>query len=146
MGIQLRRFLLGAVPALLLWLAGWTALGVLVGLPVEHFLGVFQKLLVRGVLMLAVGAAGYFGLQHLQRQGLAAEHRRAVWLPLTLLITGAALASMAAGALAIGRGLVGDDGATWRDALIVAALLSAVGGITVIKDRSQRGTPPPAAS
>ncbi len=146
MGIPLRRFLLGAVPSLLLWVVTWTALGILIGLPVEHFLGIFQKLLVRGVLLLVVGAAGYAGLHRLQRQGLMAEQRRAVWLPLTLLISGGAVASMIAGVLAIGRGLVDDDAATWIDALLVAVLLAAVGGITVLKDRSHHGAPPTAAA
>jgi len=142
MGIPLRRFLLGALPALLLWLVGWTSLGILVGLPVEHVLGVFQKLILRGGILLAVGAVAYFGLHHLQRRGLLAEQRRAVWLPLTLLITGGAVASMTAGVLAIGRGLVGDDTATWLDGLFVAVLLAVVGGVTVVKDRSRRAVPP----
>ena len=146
MGIHLRRFLLGAMPALLLWLVTWTALGVLVGLPVAHVLGVFQKLLLRGVLMLVLGVAGYAGLRRLQRQGLVAQQRRVVWLPLTLLLAGAAVASMVAGVLAIGRGLVGDDGATWIDALLVAVVLGAVGGFTVVQNRSQRGIPPTAPS
>ncbi|HLZ70416.1 MAG TPA: VTT domain-containing protein [Dehalococcoidia bacterium] len=135
MGIRLPRFLLAALPALLLWLVSWTALGVLVGLPVEHLLGVFQKLLLRGVLLVVIGAAGYVGLRRLQRQDLVAERRRVVWLPLTLLLTGAAVASMAAGVLAIGRGLVGDDQATWVDALLVAVVVTAVGGATLVKNQ-----------
>jgi len=52
MGIRLSRFLLAALPALLLWLVSWTALGVLVGLPVrppdrttrlQNFIGLRRK-------------------------------------------------------------------------------------------------------
>jgi len=141
MGLRLRRFLVGAVPALLLWVVAWTTLGVLIGQPVEHFLGVFQRLLLRGVLLLIVGVAGYAGLHRLQRQGLMAEQRRVVWLPLTLLISGGAVASMVAGVLAIGRGLVDDDRATWIDSLIVAILLAAVGGATLLRNRMRPPDP-----
>jgi membrane protein DedA with SNARE-associated domain len=143
-GVPLRRFLLGAIPSLLVWLIAWTALGILIGQPAEHFLGVFHRLLLRGVLLLVVGGAGYFGLHRLQQQGLLAQQRRLVWLPLTLLIAGGAVASMVAGVLAIGRGLVEDDGAVWLDALLVAVTMTAVAGIAVLRDRSRRGLPPAA--
>ncbi len=137
LGIRLRRFLLGAVPSLLIWVVGWTALGILIGLPVEHFLGVFQRLLLRGVLMVVLGAMVYAGLRRLQRQGLIAQQWRAVWLPLTLLLTGTAIASMVVGFLAIGRGFVGDDGATWIDALLAALTLAAVGGVAMLKGHAR---------
>jgi len=137
MGIPSRRFLLGAIPSLLLWVVTWTTLGVLIGVPIEHFLGVFQRLLLRGILLLVVGAAGYLGLRRLQREELGVQ-RRVVWLPVALLVTGGAAACMGAGVLAIGRGLVGDDRGTWIDALLVAVLMAAVGGITLVKNRSTR--------
>jgi membrane protein DedA with SNARE-associated domain len=143
-GIPLRRFLLGAIPSLLVWLVAWTALGILIGQPVEHFLGVFHRLLFRGILLVVMGAAGYAGLHRLQRQGLLAQQRRLVWLPLTLLIAGSAVASMVAGVLAIGRGLVEDDGAVWLDALFVAITLTVAAGIAVVRDRSRRAVPPAA--
>jgi hypothetical protein len=142
LGLRPRRFLLGAVPALALWLATWTTLGVLVGLPVQHALGVYHRLILRGGILVALGLASYVGLHHLQRYGLEAGDRRVVWLPLALLITGGAVASVVAGVLAIGRGLVGDDAATWLDALLVAALLAAVGGVTTLKDHLGRGSTP----
>jgi membrane protein DedA with SNARE-associated domain len=142
LGVRPRLFLLGAVPALALWLATWTTLGVLVGLPVEHALGVYRRLILRGGIVVALGLGSYVGLQHLQRYGVEAGDRRVVWLPLALLITGGAIASVVAGVLAIGRGLVGDDAATWLDALLVAALLAAVGGVTALKDYLQRGGAP----
>ncbi|MHB8577055.1 MAG: DedA family protein, partial [Dehalococcoidia bacterium] len=46
-GLPPRRFLLGAVPALIAWQGGWTLLGVLVGVPAEHFLGRFERLALR---------------------------------------------------------------------------------------------------
>jgi membrane protein DedA with SNARE-associated domain len=146
MGLPLGRFLLGAIPSLLLWLVTWTTLGVLVGLPVEHVLGVFQKLILRGGILLGLGVAGYVGLHRLQRQGLLAQQRRIVWLPLMLLITGGAVACMAVGVLAIGRGLVGDDGATWIDGLLAAVMVAMVGAITMVRDRSRPKVPPTEAS
>jgi len=145
MGIRLRRFLLGALPALLIYLLMWTGLGVLVGVPIEHLLGEFQTLLLRGALLLVLGVAGYFGLRRLQRQGLVSEQRRVVWLPLTLLISAGAVASMVAGVLAMGRGLVGKSGAAWIDVLTVALVLAMIGGIAAAKDRSSRHERPPHA-
>jgi membrane protein DedA with SNARE-associated domain len=142
MGVRPRRFLPGAVPALALWLGTWTVLGVLVGLPVEHALGVYRRLILRGALLVGLGLASYVGLHHLQRYGLEAGDRRVVWLPLALFITAGAIASVVAGVLAIGRGLVGDAAATWLDALLVAALLAAVGGVTALKDHLRRGSTP----
>ncbi len=141
MGIQLRRFLLGAVPALMLWLGVWTALGVLVGIPLEHALGVFQRLILQGGILVGVGVAGYIGFHTIQGRGMPAGQRRAVWLPLTLLIAAGAIASMAAGVLAIGRGLVGDDAATWLDALVVALVLAVVGAVTLVRDHIRYRAP-----
>jgi hypothetical protein len=48
----MRTFPLGAAPALLIWEIAWIALGMLVGLPVAHYWGRFEKLAVRSGLLL----------------------------------------------------------------------------------------------
>lgn len=140
-GIRLRPFLLGAVPALLLWELGWLPLGLVVGLPAERLLGQFERLVVRGGVLLVLGGIAYVGLHRLQRQGLAADARRLVWLPLVLLVGGGAVACCVAGVLAIGRGLVGDDGASWVDGLLIAIVLAAVGGISLARNRWRMARP-----
>lgn len=50
-GMELRVFLRGALPAILVWTGTFTALGVLVGLPAEHFLNRFERLGVTGGLL-----------------------------------------------------------------------------------------------
>lgn len=61
--VDLRTFLLGAIPALLLWQIGWMVLGMLVGLPVAHLLGHFEKLALRGVILIALGAVVLFAVR-----------------------------------------------------------------------------------
>lgn len=56
-GMDLRLFLLGALPAIVLWTGVFTLLGTLVGLPVERFLNRFERLGTSGAL-LALLAAG----------------------------------------------------------------------------------------
>jgi membrane protein DedA with SNARE-associated domain len=54
--VQVRTFLLGAVPALLLWEGVWIVVGMLIGLPVAHFLGRFEKLALQGALLVILGS------------------------------------------------------------------------------------------
>jgi len=64
-GVSIRSFLLGVVPAIVVWVTAFTLLGMLVGLPAQHFLGRAGRILTDGVVLLAVGAAGYLALRHI---------------------------------------------------------------------------------
>lgn len=64
--VPLRRFLLGAIPAILVWVGICTVLGALVGIPVEHVLTRVEKLAATGVLLLLAGGGAYLAVRHVQ--------------------------------------------------------------------------------
>jgi membrane protein DedA with SNARE-associated domain len=133
-GVGVGRFLVGALPALLLWEVGWVTLGVVVGLPAAHLLGGVERLVLQGAILIALGAVGYVGLRRLSRDGAPAQARRGIWLLLTLCVVGSATASTAAGVLAVGRGLVGDEQSTWIDTLVVGVLVAVVASAVLLKN------------
>ena len=53
-GLKLRRFLAGVVPASALWVAAFIGLGVFVGAPVERLLGSFETYGLQALVMVAV--------------------------------------------------------------------------------------------
>jgi membrane-associated protein len=63
--LDLRTFLLGAVPAIILWVGVFTALGILVGAPAMQALGRVQRLAAEGFVLTAVGVAAYLGIRHI---------------------------------------------------------------------------------
>lgn len=68
-GVDMRSFILGIIPTILLWVTGFTLLGMLVGLPAQHLLGRVGKLATDGVILLLVAVAGYLALRHIPPVG-----------------------------------------------------------------------------
>lgn len=64
-GVEMRSFLLGVIPTIAAWVVSFTLLGMLVGLPAQHFLGRVGKLATDGIILLLVGVAGYLALRHI---------------------------------------------------------------------------------
>jgi membrane protein DedA with SNARE-associated domain len=125
--IKLRTFLLGAIPALIAWEIILIGLGMVVGLPAEHYLGRFQRLALRGLLMAGIGIAAYFGLRRLA----VTESVPTRWLPergsslLAAIVGGCIVASVATGLLAVGRRIAGVQAYGWIDLTIIAVLVAA---------------------
>jgi membrane-associated protein len=65
--IPRRTFVAGLVPAIVVWLGVFTSLGAAVGTPIEHHLGRLEHLILRGVVFIAIGLAGYLAVRHLPR-------------------------------------------------------------------------------
>lgn len=63
--VSLRDFLLGVVPAVVIWVAIFTILGIAVGAPAMALLSRAQRLAAEGAVLLAVGAAAYLGVRHI---------------------------------------------------------------------------------
>lgn len=61
-GISLPTFVAGLLPATLVWVVGFTLLGMVVGIPAQHFLGRLGHLALEGAILLATGLAGYVAL------------------------------------------------------------------------------------
>ena len=64
-GIDVRLFLTGAIPSIVLWVGGFTLLGILVGVPAEHMLSRVQRLAPEGAVLAVIGVAAYVGVRHI---------------------------------------------------------------------------------
>jgi membrane protein DedA with SNARE-associated domain len=78
-GVDLWRFLLGVVPAIAVWVTGFTLLGVFVGIPAERVLGRFEAYAVRLGLVLAGLVVGYILIDRLP--WITAPHSRPPEVP-----------------------------------------------------------------
>jgi membrane protein DedA with SNARE-associated domain len=136
-GVGIRPFLLGALPALVLWAAGWITLGALVGLPAQRLLGAFHRILLWGSVSLVLGALGYAGVHYLRRYWQGNAQRRPQWLSAVFVTMAGAVVSVAAGLLAAGSDISGDDKATWFRTLLVVVVVATIAGITLFKNRRQ---------
>jgi len=126
--VDIRTFLLGAFPALLLWEIVWIAAGMLVGLPVALLLGRFEMLVVRGVILIALGAIIWFSVREVsddRRAGVAlvAPRFRA---SLALVFDAAVVAAVVAGLFAIARRVIEVSANGWLEILVTAIALMAL--------------------
>ena len=140
--LRVRRstFLLGMVPATVVWIAVYVALGVLVGDPIEHFLTEVQRLAIQGAILLAMGVGCYFVIRRTPASSGAGLVR--VPRPVRVVIAAAldigVVASVTTGLLALGRLLGFGLQAGWVD--LVVALLVVAGFYVVIARRSGGAT------
>ena len=63
-GVGQRRFLVGAVPALVVWLLALTGVGALIGLPAERLVGQVDSYLISGALLLLLGLGAFLVVRH----------------------------------------------------------------------------------
>jgi membrane-associated protein len=63
-GVQRRSFLLGVVPAIVIWVLLFTSLGLLAGVPVAHFLSTLDRYALQGAVLILVGGLGYLAARH----------------------------------------------------------------------------------
>ncbi|HZU75641.1 MAG TPA: VTT domain-containing protein [Dehalococcoidia bacterium] len=122
-GVELPTFLLGAVPALLLWELVWIALGVVAGIPATRFLGLFERLILRGVLLIVLALLAYGTIRRLRTSGLLTKEHVSLATPLVAIMAGAATASLTAGTLAVLRGTLHIRHYGWVDVLVVVTVL-----------------------
>src|SRR5579872_479671 len=64
-GISPGTFFVGVVPAIIIWLAAYTLLGVVVGVPVLASLNHVQHIAVTGVVLLLIGLATVIGIRYI---------------------------------------------------------------------------------
>lgn len=133
-GVKVRTFALGALPALLLWEVGWTVLGIIIGVPAVHYLGVFERLILRGVLLLVLGIAAHSIIRRFRTEGVLALRSRGVQVPLVGIVLGGSIACVTLGLLSIGRGVIHVRHHAWVDLLFVLAVLAIAGVIAFIRD------------
>jgi membrane protein DedA with SNARE-associated domain len=95
LGVPMQTFLRALIPSTLIWVAVFTGLGVLVGVPVEHFLTRVHHALIQGIELAAVGLVVYIAARFAPRRGaspMSTSPRRArlllaVFIDLTVIGT-----------------------------------------------------------
>lgn len=101
LGVPRRTFLIALVPSVVVWVAVFTGLGVVVGVPLEHLLARVDRTLVQGAELIAVGAAGYLAARYAPSRRAREEPIRLApareRLVLALLIDVAAIATIVGG-------------------------------------------------
>jgi membrane protein DedA with SNARE-associated domain len=124
---HIRTFLLGAVPALLIWEAIWTAIGIAVGVPAAHYLGKVEKLMFQGGILLILGVVAFLAVRRATRDVEIPTR----WMPqrgrvvLASTIDVAIIGAIVAGLITIARQVFGFSADTWLDVLIVAVVCAA---------------------
>jgi membrane-associated protein len=63
-GVGQRRFLTGAIPALVVWLLAFTGVGALIGVPAERLVGQVDRYLISGALLLLLGLGAFLAVRH----------------------------------------------------------------------------------
>ena len=130
-----RTFLTAMVPSTVVWVGVFVTLGIVVGIPVEHFLNQLQQLAVQGAILIVMGVGGFLAIRRTPPStgaGLARIPR-----PVRALIAAAIdigiVASIMTGLLAVGRRLFGIGiGAGWIDA-VVAVVIPGVAYIVIAR-------------
>jgi membrane-associated protein len=130
-----RTFLVGMLPATVVWVAVFVALGTVVGLPVEHFFNQIEQLAVQGVILIAMGVGCFLAIRRTPPSTGAGLARMPRWL--RALIAAAVdigiVASIVTGLVAVGRRLFGIGlGAEWLDAAVVV-VVSAIAYIVIAR-------------
>lgn len=140
---DLETFIRGMVPAAVVWVLVFTILGGLVGLPMEHFLGQVGKLLLDGVILVAVAVTAALALWHVQRARLPANdlHLAPTFerILIALAIDGGIVACLVAGFASLVRAGLGVGG---KDDLVDAFLVVATTALAymILSRRSLGGT------
>lgn len=126
--VDIRTFLSGALPALLLWEIIWVLAGMLIGLPIAHLLGRFEKVALRGAILIVLGTVAWLAVRDAsaERQGGVARMAPRLRASLALAVDAAIVVSLVGGFFAIGRHFtrVGTD--AWIEVLVAAFLMIAL--------------------
>jgi membrane protein DedA with SNARE-associated domain/DNA-binding transcriptional ArsR family regulator len=138
-GVRRRTFIAGMVPSTAIWVVVYVAVGVVAGIPVEHFLTHLAKLAVQGAILLVIGLGGYLAI----RRAPDVDRQPLVHLPgglrtaLAVLVDVGVVASVLTGLLAIVRRVTETDFvAGWAD---VAVVVAAVGALYLFLTRRGAG-------
>ena len=107
-GVDRRRFLVGIGPLILVWVAVFTTVGALVGVPASRFLNQLQNLVLQGGLLIAIGALAYLAVRRIPTAGRAALARLPTRLRVVLavMVDVALIATVVVGVLSIVGGLL----------------------------------------
>jgi membrane-associated protein len=133
-----RTFIFAMVPSTVVWVGAFTALGVLVGVPVEHLLSQVQQLAFQGIILIAMGVGCYIAIRRTPASSGAGLVRLPRWARVLLaaVLDIGVVASVITGLLALGRLLGLGFGAGWIDPVVA---LFFVGAFYVVVARRSGG-------
>jgi membrane-associated protein len=133
-----RSFIIAMVSSTVVWVGVYVALGILIGVPVEHFLDQIQKLAVQGAILIVMGVGCYLAVRKTPSSSGAGLVRVPRWVRVVLaaLLDIGVVASIVTGLLALGRLLGVGFGSGWIDGVVV---LLVVGAFYVIVARRSAG-------
>lgn len=136
-GLNVRRFLTGVLPASAVWVATFMGLGLFVGAPVEQLLGRFEAYGVRLLVVAAVVVVWLVAARWMPAAKPAAEAHRGGWRRLAVAF-GLDLFALVcvAGALSLFAHLAGGD---TDDQVFVAAIFAALGILYLVVARQTVG-------
>jgi hypothetical protein len=141
-GVDRLTFLIGVVPATVVWITVFLVLGVVAGAPAERILGELEGLIFQGGILILLGVGSYLGIRRVPEHSLVALERLSPGLR-ALLAAGvdvALIGTVVAGVLAIVRPLTSLRAtAGWLDILIVAIVI--VGLYSIVTRAGRRATP-----
>lgn len=125
--VDRRKFLLGIVPATVLWVMTFLVIGVVAGVPAERLLGRLQGLVVQGGILIVIGIGSYLGIRRLPEHSVAALIRLSSSLRAVLAagVDMALIGAVVAGVLAMVRPLTPAGAiAGWLDIVVVLAVIA----------------------
>lgn len=128
-GVPRRRFLLGVMPATILWVFVFTAVGFVFGIPAARFLNRIEDFALQGGLLLVLGLGTYFAVRRIPGDRLAALGRvpDAARLALALLVDFCIVAALVSGVEAVTLRLIGFNlVAQWAEVAILTAAVIVV--------------------
>ncbi len=124
-----RTFIVAMIPSTIVWVGVFTALGTVVGIPVEHFFNRIEQLAVQGVILLVMGLGIFFAIRRTPPSTGAGLVRvpRVVRALIAAALDIGVIASIVTGLLALGRRLFGVGiGAGWLDVAIPLVVVSII--------------------
>lgn len=125
-GVPRRRFLLGILPATVLWALVYTALGFVFGIPAAHYLNRLQDLAVDGALLVLLGLGTYFAVRRIPGDRLSAVGRvpELLRLALAIFVDLVIVAALVSGVEALTRRFLGyNPVAQWAVLAVLVAVV-----------------------
>jgi membrane-associated protein len=128
-GVRRRTFIEGLIPSTAIWVCVFVAIGVVAGIPVEHFLNNLARLAVQGGILVVIGVGGYLAIRKTPAKEREPLVNVPVWLKTSLaaLIDLGVVTSILTGLLAIARLVTGSGViASWADGVVALAVVAAL--------------------
>lgn len=137
-GLNLRRFMMGVLPASALWVVAFMGLGLFVGAPVERLFGRFEAYGVRAVAVAVVVVVWVVAARWMPaaKPATAAGPHSGRWRLAVAFVLDLVAVTCVAGALSLITNLAGDDSG---DLAFVAAIFAILGVLYLVVARQTVG-------